>query len=123
MDQLNRSMIRILIMGWICFALAGFGLATFATPNLVVLLDRSYCPPDQWQQVIQKYDQIYQQNRGKQVRLKTVVLFSSLGEDVRTTPPTPTELQNLQPFGRPDPQKQSQLKTQYPDAILLLCGG
>ncbi|GAB4217699.1 MAG: hypothetical protein OHK0012_23110 [Synechococcales cyanobacterium] len=121
MGRLNQKLLRILILGWLGFALAGMGLYTFTTPHPVLLIERSYCPPTQWQQVVTQYAAIYQRAQRRQIRLQRVILFSSLGEEIRDTPPTPAQLQSLATYGRPDPQRQTTLQGQYPQSILLTC--
>jgi hypothetical protein len=93
----------------------------FATPNLVVLVDRSYCPLNQWQQVTQTYQTLYRQHQQQRLHLQTIILFSNLGQEVLSPPPAPAVIQNLSTYGRPDPQRQAELQKAYPKAHLLSC--
>ncbi len=122
MTRLNRSLLQILGLGWLCFLVAGLVISlVFGIPKLVVLVDRSYCPPDQWQQVTQTYEALYQQHQQQHLNLQTVILFSNLGHEVFSPPPAPATIQNLSTYGRPDSQRQAELQKTYPKARLLSC--
>lgn len=121
MSSLNRSLITILGLGWIGFLGIGFGVRTFATPSVVVLIDRSYCPPDRWQSVANTYQDLYQQDQQKQIQIQQVILFSSLGQESITPIPTPADLRDQQTYGRPASERETELKSQYPNAQILNC--
>ena len=93
----------------------------FAIPALTVLIDRSYCPPDQWQQISQTYTDLYHQHQRRQVNLQTTVLFSNLGQEVFSSPPQPEAIQTLSTYGHFDLQRQAELQKTYPKAQLLGC--
>lgn len=121
MNRLTVSLLRTLGISWLGFLIVGLLLIQFATPSLVLLIDRSYCSPADWQRVTQIYEQLYRQSQQQQLRLLTVVLFSSLGQEVLADPPTPEAISSLTTYGRPDPQRLAQLKASYPQAQLLAC--
>jgi hypothetical protein len=122
MVQLNRSLFRILGLGWLSFGIAGLIISQFfAIPNLVILIDRSYCPSDRWQQVVQTYEDLYRQQGQKQVQIQKVILFSDLAEETLPVLPLPASLKSVSTYGRPNPQRQSQLQKSYPQSRLLTC--
>ena len=122
MTRLNQSLLRLLGLSWLCFLVAGLVIRlVFATPNLVVLVDRSYCPLNQWQQVTQTYQTLYRQHQQQRLHLQTIILFSNLGQEALSPPPAPAVIQNLSTYGRPDPQRQAELQKAYPKAQLLSC--
>ncbi|MEB3337854.1 MAG: hypothetical protein VKJ46_10350 [Leptolyngbyaceae bacterium] len=122
MVQLNRSLFRILGLGWLSFGIAGLIISQFfAIPNLVILIDRSYCPSDRWQQVVQAYEDLYRQQTQKQVQIQKVILFSDLAEETLPVLPLPESLRSVATYGRPNPQRQNQLQTSYPQSRLLTC--
>ncbi|MBF2034388.1 MAG: hypothetical protein IGR92_02650 [Leptolyngbyaceae cyanobacterium T60_A2020_046] len=121
-NQLNRSLLTIVGLGWVAFAIAAFIIrAVFAAPVVTVLVDRSYCEPGQWQQVAEDYAALYERDRQGEIVLDAVVLFSDLGTEVIDEPPTPDTIRTLQTYGRPNPQRRSELAAEYPDAQLLTC--
>jgi len=87
---------------------------------MTVLIDRSYCPASEWQQVIQTYAELYQQHQQRRLQLRTVI-FSHLGEESFPTPPEPAALQQISTYGRPDSQQQLRLQKRYPQSQLLQC--
>ncbi len=111
MNQLNRYLLIILGLGWLSLAIAGILFdRVFAAPNFVLLIERSYCPPQKWQQVVQEYTDLYQQHQQHLVEIESVVLFNDLGEEVLTTIPTPEKLRGLRTYGRSNPQREAELK-------------
>ena len=122
MNRLNRYLLTILGLGWLSFLIAGIVInQVFAAPNLVLLIDRSYCPAPKWQQVVQDYTKFYRQHQQQRLKLEKVVLFSDLSEDVLSTPPTPKELGDLRTYGRSNLQRQVKLKQAHPQAKVLGC--
>jgi hypothetical protein len=120
MSRLHQTLLKLLGWGWFCFVMAAMGFSViWPLPQHVVLIDRSYCAPAQWQQVSQAYAELYRQHQSHQIQLKTVVVFSHLGQEVYDRP-LPT-IANLSTYGRPDVSRQSQLQTTYRDAQLLTC--
>jgi hypothetical protein len=91
----------------------------FTPSKLTLLIDRSYCPPSQWQSVVAQYEQIYRQPR--EVPIQSVLLFSDLGVEVRSTPPPPDEIASLSTYGRANPEQQKQLQQHHQNSRLLTC--
>lgn len=122
MNKLNRVLFTILGLGWSSFLIVGILLnQVFAAPNFVLLIERSYCPPQQWQQVVQKYSDLYRQHQQNLVKIESVILFNDLGEEVLTNIPTPEELGDLRTYGRSNPQKESQLSKTYDQVKVIRC--
>ncbi len=121
MNSLNTRLTLTLSMSWLGFLVTGLAInQVFAPAAIAILIDRSYCPPAQWQQVSQQYDALYQQHQRQDMQIQAVVLFSSLAKEVRSLPPTPTEIQSLATYGQPNLQQQ-QLELDYPNHKVLSC--
>jgi hypothetical protein len=110
--------------------IAGWLISQYTTaPTIAVLIDRSYCPTVQWQHLIHRYRDLYQQHQHKSLEIKTVILFSDLTEEVRFNSqsrqsqslPHPEELQTLQTYGSFSPNRRMQLQKMYPHSRLLRC--
>ena len=122
MNQLNRYLLTILGLGWLSFLIMGILLNQFfAAPNFVLLVERSYCPPQQWQQVVQKYSDLYRQHQQNLVKIESVILFNDLGEEVLTNIPTPEALGDLPTYGRSNPQKARELSKTYAQVKVIRC--
>jgi hypothetical protein len=122
MNKLNRALVTIVIVGWLAFLLSGGLVAyVFASPSLTLLIDRSYCPPQKWQEVTQAYQELYRQHQQKQTQIEAVILFSDLNEETLKELPTPEELSNINTYGRFSLQRQSDLSKRYPKAKILNC--
>jgi hypothetical protein len=122
MVNLNRRLWQTLGSGWLSFLIVGlaiYGLSV--SPTTVVLIDRSYCPTPDWQQVVQQYKNLYQQHYRHQIHIKTVVLFSDLGEELFVSPPTPEIIQVLNTYGLTSSQRRQQLQATYSTTRLLGC--
>lgn len=122
MQAPNRRLLQILGLGWLAFIGTGWGLRqTIQGPSTVVVIDRSYCAPDQWQQVADAYSDLYDQAQNRQLQIKQVILLNDLGEEVRQSPPAPTEIQSLNTFGLADPARVQELAEQFPSTKVLTC--
>ncbi|MGK7876891.1 MAG: hypothetical protein AB4426_27455 [Xenococcaceae cyanobacterium] len=122
MEQLNRYMLTILGLGWLSFLIAGILLNQVLTaPNFALLIERSYCPPQKWQQVVQEYTDLYRQHQQHLVKIESVVLFNDLGEEVLATVPTPEQLRGLHTYGPSNPQREAKLKKAYPQVKVIRC--
>ncbi|MBL1177972.1 hypothetical protein [Pantanalinema sp. GBBB05] len=120
--KLNKILIETITGSWLAFILVGWLISRLLTsPDLVILIDRAYCPAIQWQQLSQSYQQIYQQHQQHQVQIKAVIVFSDLSEEAFSTPPSPDMIRSLQPYGRVNTQRQSQLQAAYQNTTLLAC--
>ncbi|MFM7363357.1 MAG: hypothetical protein ACKO11_02390 [Cuspidothrix sp.] len=112
---MNRSLFRILAWGWGLFLVAGVAISQIF-PGVTLLIDKSYCPPEQWQKVAQIYAQKYENSR-----LHTVILFDDLSQEKFSSPPKPSLISQVSTYGRPNLKRQSQLQKTYPKAQLLSC--
>ncbi len=122
MTPLNRSLWRTLGLGWLGFLLTGLAIAgVFASPTVVVLVDRSYCTPEAWQQVVHSYEQLYRQHQQQNLQIKQVILFSDLGQEVLSPPPVPEVIRAIRTYGRSNPQRSERMLSAYPKANLLAC--
>ncbi len=120
-NQLNQALIKIVGLGWAAFAIATIAIrAVFAAPDVVLLVDRSYCEPSDWSVVADTYQGLYQQDQRGQITLESVILFSDLGEET-SEPLTPEAFRNLKTYGQSSPERQAELAAQYPEARLLQC--
>lgn len=122
MTKLNRHLLRTLGLSWLGFLIVGLVISwAFAVPKVVVLIDRSYCPPAQWQQVKQSYEQLYRQHQKQELRIQQVILFSDLGRDAFSPPPAPEVIRDVATYGRSDPARAQEMRSAYPNAQLLAC--
>ncbi|HEY9735227.1 MAG TPA: hypothetical protein V6D06_03060 [Trichocoleus sp.] len=118
----NQRLLQILGLGWLAFIGTGVGLRqVLRGPETVVVIDQSYCEPIQWQQLTNAYTALYEQSQARQLQIEQVILLSDFGEKALDTPPTPEEVQALDPFGRPNPQRLQAIAKQYPEARVLTC--
>jgi hypothetical protein len=122
MTKINRKLLATLGFSWMGFAIAGILInLLFPIPTVAILIDRSYCPPDAWKQVVQQYDALYSQHQQKHLKIQQVIVFSDLGEDFLPSIPSQDEIQSLSTYGRQNLDHRSKLATQYPNAQLLSC--
>ena len=122
MKRLNRYVLKILIGAWLSFLISGIVIhQLLAPPNVVLLIDRSYCPEAKWEQVVQAYADLHLQHQEQKLRLHPVIVFSALAQEILPHPPTLEELQQLHTYGRSNSQQQAELKNTYPQAKLLSC--
>ncbi|HEY9736130.1 MAG TPA: hypothetical protein V6D06_07600 [Trichocoleus sp.] len=118
----NKRLVRILGLGWLAFIGLGFGLRQgLQGPTTVVVIDRSYCEPNQWQQVAQSYSDLYDQAQARQLRIEQVILLNDLGEEVLETPPDPAEVKALSTYGRSNPARLQAISQQFSKATVLTC--
>jgi hypothetical protein len=123
---MNRSLSlafwRLLLLG----SLGYLGVAVLITvffprPSLTLLIDRGYCPSQQWQALGDRYDELYRQQRWGQIRLQQIVLFSSLGEEVQNQALSPQQFRDLRTYGRSAGDRARDLQRRYPQSVLLRC--
>ncbi|AUT01803.1 hypothetical protein CLI64_16215 [Nostoc sp. CENA543] len=120
--NIKTQLLKTLGISWLAFFITGLLISLlFAIPSVTLLIDRSYCPTAEWQQVVQDYTEIYQQYQQRRLQVTSVILFSSLGEDKLSIPPTPEAIKQLQTYGQSQLQKQLQLQKMYPQARVLQC--
>lgn len=121
-NALNRSLLRIVGIGWATLVIAALAFRfVLAAPGVILLVDRSYCDPADWQTLATEYEALYQQDQRGQIAIESVIFFSDLGQDVTETPPTPEAVATMIPYGRTNPERQQTLQANYPDARLLSC--
>jgi hypothetical protein len=122
MNKLNRKLITTLGLGWLGFGIVG-GAIAFALPptQITVLIDRSFCPQDQWQAIARSYDEIYQQHQNRDLQIKQVITFSDIGQEVLSAIPNPDTVRSLNTYGRSNQERLKQLQSTYPQAKLLSC--
>ena len=65
----------------------------------MVLIDTSYCQSEKWQQVSQQYEQLYDRDRRRQLKIESVILANSLGKEEIVPPPSPQTIAKLSTFG------------------------
>jgi hypothetical protein len=119
----NQRLIRTLGLGWLTFAALGLGLRQIlAGPAVTVVIDRSYCAPAQWQQVADRYADLYAQQQQQRLTIDQVIYVSDLGQEVAPTVPAPEEVTALSTYGRPNPAQMEQAVQEHPDATVLVCG-
>jgi hypothetical protein len=87
-------------LGFICLLTAGWIInSLLPPPSIVVLIDTSYCQSEKWQQVSQRYEQLYDRDRHRQLDIKSVILSNSLGTETIVPPPSPQTIDELATFG------------------------
>lgn len=120
--KINRTLIRLILIAWFGFFVTGILIQfVFPIPSLTLLIDRSYCPAEDWQKISRTYEKLYRSYEEKTLNLKPVILFSSLGEDVLDSPPKPVTLQSMNTYGKTDLERRQKLQQSYPQAQLLSC--
>ncbi|MFK8182537.1 MAG: hypothetical protein AB8B99_04125 [Phormidesmis sp.] len=113
---------RLTVCSWCALLAVGLAIKLLLPlPAITLLLDRSYCNPDQWQQVSRAYTQLYQQHQQQRSRLERVVVFSNLNQTNYDHPPHPTTVKTLATYGQYDPQRQATLEETYPNTTVLSC--
>ncbi|MGJ0605587.1 MULTISPECIES: hypothetical protein [Cylindrospermopsis] len=120
---LNRRLISIVLTGWTGLLISGLVLTyVLATPSITVIIDRSYCPSDQWQtQVVIPYRDLYQKYENKQLKIESVTLFSDLGQESSKTIPTPEEIALLNTYGKLSGDRQKSLEKLSQTGEILRC--
>jgi hypothetical protein len=112
---MNRALLKILGFGWMLFLIAGIAIAQIS-PGSVLLIDKSYCSPEQWQTVAKAYAQQYQTSQ-----LHTVIVFNDLSQEKFSPPPNPSVIYQLSTYGRPNLKLKDELQKAYPKAQFLIC--
>ncbi len=120
---LNYSLLRILGLGWLGFLLAAVVIARFfSLPQLTVLIERSKCDRQGWRELSDRYADLYKAHERRRIRLSQVVIVSELGEEIRTTIPTPREFQSIETVGAPDKERLSRITAGFTEVEVLACG-
>ena len=121
-QHLVRMWLAIVGGGWGTWAIAALLLNTlFAPPTLVLLVDRSYCPPETWAAIAQEYAALHRQQERGQIILTEVILFSDLGEETLPALPSPDTFTTLATYGRPARDSPAALLATPPNARLRSC--
>ena len=120
--SLNRRLITIVGIGWLSFLITGLIVVNvFAASEITLLIDRSYCPPNQWQKVVETYRDFYTQNQEKQIKINSVILFSDLGEETLNPLPSPEEISQINTYGKSNPNRQKELLNKSSSGKILSC--
>lgn len=120
--SLNIKLFKTLGFAGLAFLVTGLIINLFfAIPTMTLLIDRSYCPNNQWQQVTQAYTDLYDQHQRGKLRLQRVILFSSLDQEILNSPPLPETVAALSTYGRSNHQRQIKLQETYPNFRFLGC--
>lgn len=120
--DLNRSLLWTVGLGWLGFLVVGIAVARlFAIAQVTVLIDRSACNAEGWQQVSDRYSALYQSHRRKNIQLAQVVIVSDLGAEVRETLPSPAEFNRMKTSEEPNPERFDQLKDSFDNVRVLTC--
>ncbi|BAZ88831.1 hypothetical protein NIES932_02960 [Raphidiopsis curvata NIES-932] len=118
---LNHRLITIVLTGWISLLVSGLVLV-LATPSTTVIIDRSYCPSDQWQtQVVIPYRDLYQKHQDKRLKIESITLLSDLGQESSKTIPTPEEIAILNTYGKLSSDRQKSLEKLSRTVKVLSC--
>ena len=91
-QKLGLGSICLLTVGWVINFL-------LPPPSIVVLIDTSYCQSEKWRQVSQRYEQLYDRDRHRQLKIEAVILANSLGTETIVSPPSPSAIAELSTFG------------------------
>ncbi|BAU67516.1 hypothetical protein STA3757_49380 (plasmid) [Stanieria sp. NIES-3757] len=90
-------------------------------PQVTVIIDRSYCQPQQWQeQVVKAYERLYNQHPSR-LKIERVVSFSDWGIESFPQIPSPHKIETLATFGRQNQQLRQQLEAKYDSFQILSC--
>jgi hypothetical protein len=101
MKPINWAFLRTMAVGLGSFGLAGLAIGwMFPTARVVIVVDRSFCSPNQWQLTTAAYRDRYQAHQQKQIEIKRVILVGDLGEESLPQLPTPEDFAALPTFGR-----------------------
>ncbi len=80
----------------------------FPPQSIVVLIDKSFCPDENWQVLVREYSKLYRQHQQKHINIDSVVVVNSLAKEVIHPLPSPEAIAELSPFGTADPQLKQQ---------------
>jgi hypothetical protein len=120
--SLNRRLLTIIGIGWLSFLITGLIIVNvFAASEITLLIDRSYCPPNQWQKVVENYRDFYIQNQEKKIKITSVTLFSDLAEETLNPLPTPEQISQINTYGKPNPDRQKELQNKSISGKILSC--
>jgi hypothetical protein len=120
--SLNRRLLTIIGIGWLSFLITGLIIVNvFAASEITLLIDRSYCPPNQWQKVVENYRDFYIQNQEKKIKITSVILFSDLAEETLNPLPTPEQISQINTYGKPNPDRQKELQNKSISGKILSC--
>ena len=119
---LNRPVLWFLGLGCLTFLTAGVVVPRLLSgTKTAVLVNRSACDRQEWQEVGDRYSSLYQAHQSNRIRLSQVVIVSGLGEEVREQIPTPQQFRAIETFGEPDAERLSQIEAGFTDVEVLTC--
>jgi len=121
-NSLNRKLLSIVLVGGVAYGLLGLGLDQIQ-PDLQVelVIDRSYCAPERWQAVVERYQTLYQQHQRKQLTIASVTLVNGLGQEALETLPTTAEVAGLSTFGMAEQAALEAIAQANPTTTVLSC--
>lgn len=124
MQNPNRRLLQILVVGWLAFFGAGVGLRQARSgPSITIIIDRSYCDPSRWEQITADYAEFYSQHHQKSLTIDQVIYVSDLGQEVAEEIPSPQELMTMSTYGRFNPDQLQQATAAHPNAKVFACSG
>jgi hypothetical protein len=122
MQNPNRRLLQILVVGWLAFLGAGFGLRqALSGPKVTIIIDRSYCAPARWEQMTADYAELYGQHQQKRLTIDRVIYVSDLGAEVAQEIPSPEGLRTLGTYGRFNADQLQQATAAHPEARVFAC--
>lgn len=117
-----RRLVIGLLLSWGTMAAVGTALnAVVPLPRVAIAISRGYCPPQAWQALNERYAEFYSAHQRQQLQIRIVYLVSDLGEEQFSTPPSPSEISQLRPFGRAPEEKLASLSQQESGLEILSC--
>ncbi|AFZ38276.1 hypothetical protein Sta7437_4843 (plasmid) [Stanieria cyanosphaera PCC 7437] len=109
-------------LGFICLLSAGYIInSLLPPPSIVVLIDTSYCQNEKWQQVSQRYEQLYNRDRRRQLKIESVILANSLGTEEIVPSPPPSAIAKLATFGTSAEELDQKLQFSQIQTEILTC--
>ncbi|EFA73435.1 hypothetical protein CRD_00535 [Raphidiopsis brookii D9] len=120
---INIRLIGIVLIGWSGLLISGLVLTyVLVIPSMTLIIDRSYCPLDQWQtQVVIPYGDLYRKYEDKQLKIESITLFSDLGQESSEKIPTPQEIAKLNTYGKLSSNRQKSLEKLSQTSKILGC--
>lgn len=120
-NSLNRDLSIFIAGSCTAFILTWLLFNRLVIPQVTIIIDRSYCQPQQWQeQVVKTYKGLYNQHPSR-LKIQRVVSFNDLGTESFAQIPPPDKIKTLVTFGKQNQQLRQQLQTKYNSSRILSC--
>ena len=120
-QSLNRYLLLFIAASCTAFLLIWLLFNWLIIPHVTVIIDRSYCQSQQWQErVVKNYTQLYEQHP-KRLKITQVVMFSDLGVEEFEKIPQPVQIKTLATFGQHNRKLRQQLETNNSSVRVLSC--